>query len=59
MAYLATLLGVFFICALVAMVNWWHRLERDNGAEGDIVEWILKFIPYYIFSDVTFTESWG
>ena len=58
LAYLCTILGVFFVNGLIAMLNMNDRMG-DKADKADIIEWLLKLIPYFIFSDLTFTEEVG
>jgi hypothetical protein len=50
LAYLCTLLIVFFPDAIVAMQTWYNRISEKNGQNGDLANTVLSFLPPYYLS---------
>ena len=62
LAYLCTVLGAFFVNALLARENAYSREECWDEKKcnlADALEWLLYLVPNYIFSAVTYTEEQG
>jgi len=61
LAYLCTVLGVFFVNALLARLNQDERWRDDEKTTklADALEWLLHLVPNYIFSSLTYTEEQG